>query len=386
MSTISISKVEKYQLRVNTVNDSRMGVKGLTKLLSSYAPESIRAIDGGLAYYRGKRVAFDASMHIYQFMTSIRTDRGETLTDASGNPTSHLQGMISRVSKLLEAGIYPVFVFDGPPPDAKMALLTKRRDTRMANQARAEEALLAHDINNAAMLQRRSYSLSDREVEDCKKLLRILGIPVIDAPSEAEAQCAVMCRDGLVHGVSSEDMDTLAFGAPLLIRNMFNTTSIAGAQQTSKYSVTEIDLHTVIQKLNLDNMDQFVDLCILCGCDYCGTIPGIGPVRALQRIRDCGNIDGVLASMSTGSSSATHEKLREFKYQEARRLFKTPNVTASSNINLTWDEPKFEELRAFLVDEKLFNAARVDRFIERVMKGIESRKQLTIDSMFTRRK
>jgi flap endonuclease-1 len=30
---------------------------------------------------------------------------------------------------------------------------------------------------------------------------------------------------------------------------------------------------------------QFIDLCILCGCDYTGTIRGIGPHRALELIR-----------------------------------------------------------------------------------------------------
>ncbi len=56
--------------------------------------------------------------------------------------------------------------------------------------------------------------------EDCKKLLRLMGVPVIDAPSEAEAQCAAMAKAGVVYGAATEDMDCLTFGCPRLIRHL----------------------------------------------------------------------------------------------------------------------------------------------------------------------
>lgn len=56
--------------------------------------------------------------------------------------------------------------------------------------------------------------------EDCKQLLRLMGVPVIDAPSEAEAQCAAMAKAGVVYGAATEDMDCLTFGCPRLVRHL----------------------------------------------------------------------------------------------------------------------------------------------------------------------
>lgn len=364
-----------------------MGIKGLTKLLSANAPDCIKHIESGLAYYRGKKIAFDASMHIYQFMTSIRTSAGETLLDPSGNPTSHIQGMLSRVVKVLEAGILPVFVFDGEPPEAKKWALDKRKAVKAATLDKLQEAREAQQDEVAASLQRRTYSLSDAEVEDCKRLLHLLGVPVVQAQSEAEAQCATMCRDGLVDAVSTEDMDTLAFGAPVLIRNMFSGSAVAGSTGSQRQAMTEIRLDVAIRGLGLvGGMEQFADLCILCGCDYCGTIPGIGPVRALQRIKEHGNIDGVLASLvSQSSSSATHEKLRDFRYQDAKRLFANPPVHRSEDLQLEWRDPDVSGLVAFLVFEKGFTEARVMRYLDKVVSGRAKRGQTTIDTFFGKR-
>ena len=69
--------------------------------------------------------------------------------------------------------------------------------------------------------------------EDCKKLLRLMGVPVIDAPSEAEAQCAAMAKAGIVYGAATEDMDCLTFGCPRLIRHlMASQVCMAGVQET----------------------------------------------------------------------------------------------------------------------------------------------------------
>ena len=39
------------------------------------------------------------------------------------------------------------------------------------------------------------------------------------------------------------------------------------------------------------SMDQFIDVCIMCGCDYVNNIRGIGPVRALQMIQKHGSVE-----------------------------------------------------------------------------------------------
>lgn len=283
------------------VSEEDMGIRGLTRLLCSNAPDSFRHIEGGLTQYAGKKIAFDASLFIYQVMTVSDT--------SSSGPWVNL---IARVTKLLDAQISPVFVFDGAPPAAKSTVLTKRRET--------------------AAVQR-SYRLSGKDVKACKRLLSSIGVPFVEAPSEAEAQCARMCMDGLVYGVATEDMDALAFGTPILIRNIFGSSAVAGVSPTMKHCITEIHLEKAISQLGLDSMEQFVDLCIMCGCDYAGTIPGIGPVRALKGIREHGNIDGVLAAvMPMSGGRITHDKLKSFTYQQARKLFLSPTVLKANEM------------------------------------------------------
>ncbi|MFS7951401.1 putative spleen exonuclease [Helianthus anomalus] len=76
-------------------------------------------------------------------------------------------------------------------------------------------------------------------------------------------------------------MDSLTFGAPKFLRHLMDLSSI-------ETPVMEFDVSKVLEELNL-TMDQFIDLCILCGCDYCDSIKGIGGQRALKLIRQHGS-------------------------------------------------------------------------------------------------
>ncbi|GLT27149.1 hypothetical protein SLA2020_021730 [Shorea laevis] len=101
-----------------------MGIKGLTKLLADNAPKAIK--DHKFESFFGRKIAIDASMSIYQFLIVVGRSGTEMLTNQSGEVTSHLQGMFTRTIRLLEAGIKPVYVFDGQPPDLKKKELAKR--------------------------------------------------------------------------------------------------------------------------------------------------------------------------------------------------------------------------------------------------------------------
>merc|ERR1719434_45552 len=110
--------------------------------------------------------------------------------------------------------------------------------------------------------------------EETKRLLTLMGIPVVDAPSEAEATCAALCRDGKVHAAATEDADCLTFGTKTLVRNLM-------AAESQKKTILEVSLERALEQLNV-TMDQFIDFCILSGCDYCDTIKGVGPQTAFK--------------------------------------------------------------------------------------------------------
>ena len=92
-----------------------------------------------------------------------------------------------------------------------------------------------------------------------------MGVPIVEAPGEAEATCSRLCFDGKVYAAGTEDMDALTFGTPILIRNL----SFAG--NSKKRPTQEISLKKVLKDLKL-TQTEFIDLCILCGCDYSPSI------------------------------------------------------------------------------------------------------------------
>merc|ERR1712226_277854 len=125
--------------------------------------------------------------------------------------------------------------------------------------------------------------------EQTKKLLRLMGIPVVEAPSEAEATCAALCRDGKVYAAATEDADCLTFGTKILIRNLM-------AAESQKRQILEVSLERALEQLNI-TMDQFIDFCILSGCDYCDTIKGVGPSTAIKLVMEHGFLEKVMETI-----------------------------------------------------------------------------------------
>lgn len=147
-----------------------------------------------------------------------------------------------------------------------------------------ENAKELQNIENIQRFNKRLVKVTRKHNDDCKRLLQLLGVPVIQAPSEAEAQCAQLCREGLVYAAATEDMDALTLGCPRLIRNLTS----ANAEKIKEYQIEK-----VLDGLGI-NQEQFIDLSILMGCDYCDNIRGIGGKKGLELIRKFNNIETIL--------------------------------------------------------------------------------------------
>ncbi|KAI3839212.1 hypothetical protein MKX03_032842, partial [Papaver bracteatum] len=247
-----------------------MGIKGLTKLLTENAPKCMQK--GNLCSYVGRPIAIDASCSIYQFLVSLQNPSSylsngtEVLTNQAGEPTSHLYGLFYCTVGLLDAGLKP-YVFDGKPPDLKRQEIAKRFLKREDASKGLAAAIEVGDKQVIENFSKRTVMfgllyVTKQHNDDCKKLLGLMGIPSVQASSEAEPECAALCKSGKVYVVSSEDMDTL-------------------------------------RKLNCElnlTMDQFIDLCILCGCDYCPTIRDAK--RTLKLIRQHGSMECILDNIN----------------------------------------------------------------------------------------
>ncbi|CAF0777009.1 unnamed protein product [Didymodactylos carnosus] len=317
-----------------------MGIHNLAKLIADQCPQAIK--EGEMKTYFGRKIAIDASMSIYQFLIAVRQD-GQNLTNENGETTSHLMGMFYRTIRMVENGLKPVFVFDGKPPQMKSQELQKRQEKRSEAESEVAKAAEAGDEEAFDKFSRRTVKVTREHNEECKRLLKLMGIPYVDAPTEAEAQCAALCKAGKVYAVGTEDMDALTFGANVLVRHLTFS-------EARKMPIREYSLAKVLQGLDLST-DEFVDLCILLGCDYCDSIKGIGQKRALELVKQYRTIETVLKHID----KKKHPIPEEWPFEEARQLFKTPDVIDGNTVDLKWDEPDEAGLIEYMVKDKGFN-------------------------------
>ena len=296
-------------------------------ILKEKCPKALKSIN--LSSLTGYKLACDASMSIYQFLISTQGFTAgfglSELTDKDGNRTGHLVGLLNRSILMIESGIRPIWVFDGKPPDLKMTLLEERKKKKIEAAEKLETAETEEDVLKYAG---QTIKITPQMTADAKKLVSLLGLPVVEAPYEAEAQCTSLVREGLAYGVVSEDMDCLTFGTPYLIKGLGGKENV----------ITQIDLKMILSELDI-TMDQFIDICILCGCDYTGSIDNIGPVKALTYIKEHKNIEGVIKHVDEENVNDKKKKkfsynLDNFKYNEARSLFKEPGVNKGETFNV----------------------------------------------------
>ncbi|KZT25418.1 PIN domain-like protein [Neolentinus lepideus HHB14362 ss-1] len=362
-----------------------MGIKGLYGLISEHAPNAIKEHDIKTLF--GRKVAIDASMSIYQFLIAVRQRDGEMLTNDAGETTSHLMGFFYRTIRMVENGIKPAYVFDGKPPELKSGVLAKRFERREEAKEEGEEAKETGTVEEMDRFARRQVRVTKEHNEECRKLLKLMGIPVVVAPSEAEAQCAELARGGKVYAAGSEDMDTLTFNAPILLRHLTFS-------EAKKQPISEINLAKALEGLEMD-MSQFVDLCILLGCDYLEPIKGIGPKNALKLVREHGGLEGAIeelrkksaARQETAEDEGKKKKggiyvPEDYPWEAAKELFHKPDVIPADDLEVEWQSPDVEGLVQFLVTEKGFNEDRVRKGAEKLQKHLNAKQQGRLDGFF----
>ncbi|OQS55703.1 FEN1 [Ecytonucleospora hepatopenaei] len=372
-----------------------MGIKNLAKVIKTHAPSALKQHQ--MKYYSGYKVAVDASMCIYQFLVSVRAE-GSNLAYGD-ETTSHLSGLFYRCIRWVQEGIIPIFVFDGEAPAAKVHELTKRDKRRENVQEKLKQAIKDNDALSVTKYEKISVKMTKEHISDCMHLLELLCIPFITAPSEAEAYCAYLNKTNYVDAVATEDMDTLCFGANVLLRN-FN------ASKSKNLAIDEYNLNAALKELNL-TMEEFIDMCIMLGCDYSGTIKGIGPKKAVDFIFKYKNIDNMLKKeeIETGE---------DFKYEEARDIFlnlsgnefnenfvcENKSKENENKIKIFISRTNIENLKKisfepnnideqavinYLVNEKGFDKQRIENGIKK-LKGCKIEgKQTRIESFFTKK-
>tara|TARA_B100000963_G_scaffold177107_1_gene154032 strand:+ start:1688 stop:2689 length:1002 start_codon:yes stop_codon:yes gene_type:complete len=331
-----------------------MGIKGLTPLIKQYSPESIETVN--LHTLTGKTIAIDASLFMYKMLINVRKSDKSYFTSQDGKVVSHITGIFYKTVNYLAVNITPIFVFDGKPPENKGGVLKSRNDKVASAKLAMENTELTTEQKN--QLEKKTVRLTRQHVDDIKQLLDYMGVSYVQANGEAEAYASEMCRQGMVDYVVTEDMDTMTFGCPRMIRTCLDRS----IKRSDVISVIHLD--RLLQGFEM-SYEQFVDMCILCGCDYCESLPRVGNKTAYNVIKKYGSIEAVLPHLKTSVPEDY-----ETKYTEARHLFTMYRDTLDmQQLTIHHSPRKFEELFEYLTKTCGMSELRVQNGIKKIQQG-----------------
>ena len=316
----------------------------------------------GLDALRGRTLSVDGNGELYQFLALIRLRDGTPLRDSTGRITSHLSGLFYRTTRLIaEHGASLAFVFDGRPPARKAQEIVKRRAVReryaREHAAALEEGDLARAYSKATMTSR----LTGEMVAEARELLRLMGLPAVQAPSEAEAQAAHMAATSPeVWASASKDYDSLLFGTPRLVRFLtISGKEFLPSQGTFRPIVPEVlDLASLLAGWCITR-EQLVDLAILVGTDFTKGVRGIGPKKALRLVQEHGRIEEMPAEIRDALGDID-------VVAEVRHIFLHPDVTDAFTVRPS--EPDVDGVVRFLCDEREFSRERVTAALDRAFR------------------
>ena len=305
-----------------------MGIANLNNFLRKYCIEVFEEIH--ISEYAYMKVAIDTSLFLCKFK-AIHQEKW-------------LEAFIKLVSCLRRNEIHCVFIYDYGAPPEKEAEKAERRAQQDKNKKRVLELetslekyynigilddnlleiykkatdlkpkkrLLSNVnknddsididiiIQKIDKMKKNILNISQSDFELTKQLFDILNIPYFNAPMEAETCCADLCKRGIVDAVMSEDTDVLAYSTPVFLTkiDVYNDKCI------------RIYHNKVLEALELSK-EQFLDLCIMFGCDYNKNIPKIGPETSYKYIKKYGSIDEIEDKLEIDISILNHNRTRE---------------------------------------------------------------------------
>ncbi|MGQ9583317.1 MAG: flap endonuclease-1 [Thermoplasmatota archaeon] len=325
--------------------------------------------------FAGQTIAIDAYNTIYQFLSIIRQPDGTPLMDSKRRVTSHLSGLLYRTINLIEAGVRPIYVFDGKPSELKRGTIEERAAIKERAREEWAEALAGGDLERARSKAQQTSRITPEMVEGAKRLLSLMGVPVVQAPSEGEAEASHMVRTGLASCVSSQDFDSLLFGSPALVRNL----TITGRRKLPRKQIYVniepelIQLTGVLSSLGVTR-EQLVDMAILMGTDFNDGVRGIGPKKALKLIKEHGTLERALGAKG----------IEIPMWAEVRRIFLEPAVEDPGE--LRFGAPDVGGVVDMLCGEHDFSRDRVEGPLTRLADVLEQRRregaQLRLDRWF----
>jgi len=287
-----------------------MGIKNLNSFIKKHSQNGIKDIT--ISDLQNRTIAVDTSIFMYKFMYSHR----------------FIDNFIQQLFHLKSFNIKPIYIFDGKPPDEKKEVLDSRKESKikisnkiLELEEKRSKLVDSNEIDNInkeiQSIRKKQIIVTKSDVSNLKKVFDILNVDYIQADCEADLLCCELYKNNKVYACLSNDMDFLPSGAGRLLRN-YNLSN----------NLQLYDLQTILQDLDL-TYEQFVDFCILCGCDYTCKISRLGPETAFKVVKQYKNIEGILENIC--GEGKQFKMPNNFDYQGARKLLKNELQTLDIN-------------------------------------------------------
>lgn len=318
---------------------------------------------------KGKIFVVDSFNVMYQFLSSIRQRDGTPLMDSKGRVTSHLIGLFNRTTKLMKLGLKLAFCFDGKPPELKK----KERERRINIKEEAEKKFkIAEErghIDDMKKYAQRTSRLTSEMINEAKELIKALGLPVIQAPSEGEAQAAYIVNKGEAYAAVSQDYDCLLFGVKKVIQNLTISEKRKMPSKLSYERVVPVIVETgeVLKELGI-NQDQLIVLGLLVGTDYnIGGIKGIGPKNALKLVKEHkDNFEKLFEDVKWN-------EFFDFDWKDAFNVIK--NMETTDDYELKWNDVDREKIIDIMVTEHDASLERIEKSLNELEKLNKEKEQ-----------
>jgi flap endonuclease-1 len=345
-----------------------MGVK-LQKLIVRVPIELVRL--------QKRFIAIDAPNIIYSlFSYTLPHERyynSEYITDRTGRVISHLYGLLYRVNFFYKHKIFPIFCFDGRESELKRIITKDYLHDFHFIKKRYEDARRSGNIQTAKNIAFLKEYFWPNIIDESKRLLNALGIPYLNAPASAEAQCAQLVKNNSVYHANSQDFDILLYGCPYTVQNVFKSLKrkVKDKWIYKKINPLLVNLQENLKRLQI-NQFQLVDLAILIGTDYFSGIKHIGPMNALRLIKKYQNLDNII---SYEKDKYDFRSLTPDLIKKIRKIFLMPDVIEHIP-ELHWYPPEKSEIIRFLCEDHTLNRKRVEKNAEQLIKNYLDCKKL----------
>lgn len=247
-----------------------MGIKNLIRFIIKYIPNAIKV--KSILDYRNKKIAFDAANYIHKSILAIRKNGYDIKNDELY--VTHIHSLLVKIIKLYKYNIKAIFVFDGEQPKIKIEdkYKNKKKEIKKNYKLMSEK-----DKKKYYYIK---YSVSTKEINECKELLQLCGITILNASGEADIICAELSKKNIVSYIVTDDTDILMFGGKNILKNF---------SVDEKKKIYQIDLSDILKNIKL-NYTQFVDLCLLLGSSYTGNSYNINIYEKLLKYKNIKNL------------------------------------------------------------------------------------------------